>query len=113
MDPLLRPGSLVMLDPSLQKVQNSGWNNEYERPILLRRASAGISLLLVPLRRRLADSSTSPTVVLCSGSLSISCGGGDYRPSRRGRYAGGPEVGRREENTPSKAFMFEQNNSLR
>jgi len=33
MEPLLRPGSLVLLDPSLQQVRNSGWNNEYERPI--------------------------------------------------------------------------------
>ncbi len=33
MDPLLRPGSLVLVDPALQQVRNSGWNNEYERPI--------------------------------------------------------------------------------
>ncbi|MGO9641355.1 MAG: helix-turn-helix domain-containing protein [Candidatus Acidiferrales bacterium] len=33
MQPLLRPGSLVLLDPALQQVRNSGWNNEYERPI--------------------------------------------------------------------------------
>jgi hypothetical protein len=33
MDPLLRPGTLVLVDPNQQKVRNSGWNNEYERPI--------------------------------------------------------------------------------
>ncbi len=33
MDPLLRPGSLVLVDPARQRVQNSGWRNEYERPI--------------------------------------------------------------------------------
>jgi transcriptional regulator with XRE-family HTH domain len=33
MDPLLRPGSLVLVDPSRQDVRNSGWNNEFERPI--------------------------------------------------------------------------------
>ena len=33
MHPLLRPGSLVLVDPKLQQVQNSGWTNEYERPI--------------------------------------------------------------------------------
>lgn len=33
MDPLLRPGSLVLVDPSRRQVKNSGWNNEYERPI--------------------------------------------------------------------------------
>ena len=33
MDPLLRPGSLVLVDPARQQVRNSGWNNEYERPI--------------------------------------------------------------------------------
>jgi len=33
MEPLLRPGCLVLLDPALAKVRNSGWNNEYERPI--------------------------------------------------------------------------------
>lgn len=33
MEPLLRPGSLVLVDPNQQKVRNSGWNNEYERPL--------------------------------------------------------------------------------
>ena len=33
MHPLLRPGSLVLVDPKLRQVQNSGWTNEYERPI--------------------------------------------------------------------------------
>ena len=33
MDPLLRPGSLVLVDPNQQKIRNSGWTNEYERPI--------------------------------------------------------------------------------
>src|ERR1700741_5031593 len=33
MDPLLRPGSLVLVDPSLRQVQNAGWSNEYQRPI--------------------------------------------------------------------------------
>jgi transcriptional regulator with XRE-family HTH domain len=33
MDPLIRPGSLVLVDPKLHHVQNSGWNNEYERPV--------------------------------------------------------------------------------
>ncbi len=33
MEPLLRPGSLVLVDPALQQVRNSGWRNEFERPI--------------------------------------------------------------------------------
>src|SRR5437899_491279 len=33
MEPLLRPGSLVLVDPAVQNVRNSGWKNEYERPI--------------------------------------------------------------------------------
>ncbi len=33
MEPLLAPGSLVLIDPGLQQVRNSGWKNEYERPI--------------------------------------------------------------------------------
>ena len=33
MDPLLRPGSLVLVDTTVQQVRNSGWKNEYERPI--------------------------------------------------------------------------------
>ncbi len=33
MYPLLRPGSLVLIDPKLQEVRNEGWGNEYERPI--------------------------------------------------------------------------------
>jgi transcriptional regulator with XRE-family HTH domain len=33
MEPLLRPGSLVLVDPALRTVRNSGWKNEYERPI--------------------------------------------------------------------------------
>jgi transcriptional regulator with XRE-family HTH domain len=33
MEPLLRPGSLVLLDPARNQIQNSGWRNEYDRPI--------------------------------------------------------------------------------
>ena len=33
MDPLIRPGSLVLVDPDRREVLNSGWNNEFDRPI--------------------------------------------------------------------------------
>ena len=33
MDPLVRPGSLLLIDPSRQDVLHEGWQNEYERPI--------------------------------------------------------------------------------
>jgi transcriptional regulator with XRE-family HTH domain len=33
MYPLLRPGSLVVIDETCRKVINSGWTNEFERPI--------------------------------------------------------------------------------
>jgi len=33
MDPLIRPGSLVLVDPGQTEVRNSGWNNEFERPV--------------------------------------------------------------------------------
>lgn len=35
MDPLLRPGSLVQVDPTLRTIRNFGWKNEFERPIFL------------------------------------------------------------------------------
>jgi hypothetical protein len=33
MEPLLSPGSLVLVDPTRRQVKNSGWKNEFERPI--------------------------------------------------------------------------------
>ena len=33
MYPLIPPGSLVLVDESLHKIVNSGWSNEFERPI--------------------------------------------------------------------------------
>jgi transcriptional regulator with XRE-family HTH domain len=33
MFPLLRPGSLVMIDPQKRRVQQGDWKNEFERPI--------------------------------------------------------------------------------
>ena len=33
MYPMLQPGSLVQIDESRDQIQNSGWSNEYERPI--------------------------------------------------------------------------------
>jgi len=33
LDPLIRPGSLVQIDPRQKKVARSGWNNEFDRPI--------------------------------------------------------------------------------
>lgn len=35
MDPFLRPGSLVQVDPALRTIRNHGWGNEFERPIFL------------------------------------------------------------------------------
>ena len=33
MEPMLRPGTLVLIDPLQRYIKNSGWNNEFERPI--------------------------------------------------------------------------------
>jgi transcriptional regulator with XRE-family HTH domain len=33
MEPLIRPGGLVLVDTRLRQIRNSGWANEYERPI--------------------------------------------------------------------------------
>lgn len=33
MFPLLRPGSLVMIDPQRRRIQQNGWKNEFERPV--------------------------------------------------------------------------------
>jgi transcriptional regulator with XRE-family HTH domain len=33
MEPLLRPGSIVLFDPTRRRVENSGWLNEFDRPI--------------------------------------------------------------------------------
>lgn len=33
MYPLLQPGSFVIIDESRRKIANSGWNNEFDRPI--------------------------------------------------------------------------------
>ena len=33
MYPLIQPGSLVLIDESQRKISNSGWSNEFERPI--------------------------------------------------------------------------------
>ena len=35
MYPLLRPGSLVMIDGESRQIASGGWNNEYDRPIYL------------------------------------------------------------------------------
>lgn len=41
MEPLLRPGSLVLLDPGRVRVQNCGWQNEFDRPIFFVDVRAG------------------------------------------------------------------------
>lgn len=41
MEPLLRPGSLVLVDPMLREVLNSGWRNEHERPMYFMELRAG------------------------------------------------------------------------
>lgn len=33
MYPMIQPGSLVLIDDSIRKINNSGWTNEFERPI--------------------------------------------------------------------------------
>jgi transcriptional regulator with XRE-family HTH domain len=33
MHPLLRPGSVVLVDPTQRRIENSDWHNEFERPL--------------------------------------------------------------------------------
>jgi hypothetical protein len=33
MYPLIQPGALIIIDESRRKIMNSGWTNEFERPI--------------------------------------------------------------------------------
>ena len=33
MEPILRPGSVVLVDVSVRRLQESGWSNEYDRPM--------------------------------------------------------------------------------
>jgi transcriptional regulator with XRE-family HTH domain len=33
MTPLLRPGSIVLVDPAVRKIENNGWTTEHDRPI--------------------------------------------------------------------------------
>jgi len=35
MAPLLRPGSLVLVDTEMRQIENSGWNSEHDRPMYL------------------------------------------------------------------------------
>jgi transcriptional regulator with XRE-family HTH domain len=113
MDPLLRPGSLVLVDPSLQKVRNSGWNNEYERPIYFIELHRGYcccwcrceggKLILVPHPL----SSCAPEVYQYPAEAEVV-----------GQIAGvamrlRPKVARSAANMASKASRFEQNRSFK
>lgn len=33
MSPLVRPGSLLLIDPAIQNIETGGWRNEFERPL--------------------------------------------------------------------------------
>jgi hypothetical protein len=33
MEPILRPGSVVLVDVSMRRLQENGWSNEYDRPL--------------------------------------------------------------------------------
>jgi hypothetical protein len=41
MEPLLLPGSLVLIDPVRRMVKTNGWRNEFERPIYFIETRAG------------------------------------------------------------------------
>jgi transcriptional regulator with XRE-family HTH domain len=43
MYPLIQPGSLVLIDESLRKIVNSGWSNEFERPVYFLEHRAGFA----------------------------------------------------------------------
>lgn len=44
MYPLIHPGSLVLIDETRRKVQNSGWTNEFDRPIYFLEHREGYAL---------------------------------------------------------------------
>jgi len=43
MYPLIQPGSLVLIDESQRKIVNSGWSNEFERPIYFLETRSGFA----------------------------------------------------------------------
>lgn len=48
MEPILRPGALVLVDPQRQRIEAGGGRNEAERPIYIGRHPRRLPLLLVP-----------------------------------------------------------------
>jgi transcriptional regulator with XRE-family HTH domain len=50
MDPLIPPGSLVVIDDSRRRIVNTGWSNEFERPIYFLELRSGYACAWCSLR---------------------------------------------------------------
>lgn len=88
MYPILQPGALVLIDESRRKIVNSGWNNEFERPIYFLE-HRGLRDRLVYVERQPVGVAAASGLAVFAGCLCLSVGNRCDRPSFRHSYDSG------------------------
>jgi len=64
MEPILRPGSLVLVDVSVRRLQESKWSNEYDRPMYFVELHDGYRWRLVSPGRHPLGDAPSPAIAM-------------------------------------------------
>ncbi len=85
MYPLIQPGSLVLIDDTHRKIVNTGWANEYERPIYFFEHRKGLRVRLVYAAGESIGAAAASRLHVLSGDVQLSDG---YRRSGPGGGCG-------------------------
>ena len=86
MVPLLRPGSVVLVDVTVSRIQDDDWANEYDRPMYFVELRERLSMRMVSAGRRTPAHATPPSISLCTGGLAPAGRSRSGRPRCGSRY---------------------------
>lgn len=112
MVPILRPGSIVLVDTSVRRIGDIDWSSEYDRP-MYRRSARGLPLRMVPSGRAPTGNAAAPAVALHARMVAHTGRSRNRRPGGRRRYAAERTVELSGWSTASSARRLEQKRSFR
>ena len=89
--PLIQPGALITIDDSRRKIQNSGWSNEFERPIYFMEHRTGYACCWCTLSDDHLVLQPHPASLCPPQVYKYSAGYRDHRTGNRSGYDSGSE----------------------
>ena len=113
MMPLLRPGSIVLVDVTMRRIEETDWVNEYDRPMYFVEVRDGYRCGWFHQAGSTPGHAAAPAVALLAGVVGYPGRSRSRRPRRRNRHSLQRALQFSAASISSSARVFEQKSSLR